>query len=404
MSIKSSKIMAMNAGSSSLKWQLYDMPEEVVLAKGIVERIGLPNSIYTVKYGNKEKFEKIANISTHELAVQMLLDELIGLHILSFYDEIKGVGHRVVAGGEYFKESVVVCDDVLSKIEELAALAPLHNPANAQGIRAFQKILPDITSVAVFDTAFHVTMPEENYRYPLPNEYYEKYQARKYGAHGTSHYYVTQKASKILNRSLHDLKLITCHIGNGASVTAVRNGQSVDTSMGFTPLAGVMMGTRTGDIDPSLIPYLMEKTGIYSTQEMNNIFNNKSGLLGISGISSDMRDIIAARKEGKKEAILAFDMFANRVKKYIGQYFAVLNGADAIIFTAGIGENSAVVRLKILEEMDWFGIEIDESKNLPGVEGVISASSSKVKILVIPTDEELVIARDVQRLRQVFRD
>jgi len=394
----SSKIIAINAGSSSLKWQLYSMPAETVLAKGMVERIGLPNSIFTVKHGKGGKFEKILDIPNHELAVQMLLDELISLKIISSYEEIEGVGHRVVAGGELFKKSVVIDEEVLKEIENLAELAPLHNPANAQGIKAFQKILPKITAVAVFDTAFHTTMPAENYLYPLPKKYYEKYSARKYGAHGTSHFYVTQKAEEILGKSVEKLKLITCHIGNGASITAVRYGKSIDTSMGFTPIAGVMMGTRTGDIDPSLIPYLMEKTGISSVQEIIDIFNKKSGLLGVSEISSDMRDIIAARKEGNKEAILAFNMYANRVKKYIGQYFALLNGADAVIFTAGIGENSDIVRAKILEEMDWFGLELDESKNFPGAKGIISTSSSRVKILVIPTDEELVIARDVERL------
>ncbi|MDR0691127.1 MAG: acetate kinase [Streptococcaceae bacterium] len=399
MSKAFSKIMAINAGSSSLKWQLYSMPKEIVLAKGMVERIGLPNSIFTVKYGKGEKFEKILDIPSHELAVQMLLDELISLKIISSYEEIEGVGHRVVAGGEALKKSVVINEEVLKEIENLAELAPLHNPANAQGIKAFQKILPKITAVAVFDTAFHTTMPAKNYLYPLPKKYYEDYGARKYGAHGTSHFYVTQKAAEILGKPVEKLKLITCHIGNGASITAVKYGQSVDTSMGFTPIAGVMMGTRTGDIDPSLIPYLMEKTGISSVQEIINIFNKKSGLLGVSEISSDMRDIIAARKEGNEKALLAFNMYANRIKKYIGQYFALLNGADAVIFTAGIGENSDIVRSKILEEMDWFGLEVDESKNFPGAEGIISTLSSKVKILVIPTDEELVIARDVERLR-----
>jgi acetate kinase len=389
----SSKIIAINAGSSSLKWQLYDMPEEIVLAKGIVERIGLPNSICTVKCGKKEKVEKILAVPTHELAVQMLLDELISLNIISTYEEIQGVGHRVVAGGEHFKNSVVIDEAVLEKITDLIELAPLHNPANIQGIKAFQKILPKITAVAIFDTAFHTTMPAENYLYPLPKKYYKKYRIRKYGAHGTSHFYVTHKAADLLGMPVDKLKLITCHIGNGASITAVNHGCSIDTSMGFTPIAGVMMGTRVGDVDPSLIPFLMKKTRITSVQEIIDIFNKKSGLLGVSGISSDMRDIIAARKKGNKDAILAFDMYVNRIKKYIGQYFALLNGVDAIIFTAGIGENSDIVRSKILKEMDWFGLEVDSSKNFPGAKGIISTSSSKVKILVIPTDEELVIAR-----------
>ncbi|SJZ92423.1 acetate kinase [Pilibacter termitis] len=395
-----SKTIAINAGSSSLKWQLYNMPEEEVIAKGIVERIGLNDSIFTVKYGDGQKFEKVEDIPTHELAVQMLLDELINLNILASYDEITGVGHRVVAGGEIFKESVVISEEVLKKIEDLAELAPLHNPANAAGIRAFKAILPDITSVAVFDTAFHSTMPPVAYRYAIPTEYYEKYGARKYGAHGTSHMYVSQKAAEMLGKDIDEVKIITAHIGNGASITAVRHGRSIDTSMGFTPLAGVMMGTRSGDIDPSLIPFLMEKEEITDVNEMIEVLNKKSGLLGVSDTSSDMRDIIQARKEGNEKAQLAFEVFTDRIRKYIAQYFAVLNGADAVVFTAGIGENSNWVRTAVIEKMSWFGMEIDESKNVFGVEGDISTPDSKVKVLVIPTDEELVIARDVERLKR----
>ncbi|MDR0921953.1 MAG: acetate kinase [Lactobacillales bacterium] len=396
-----SKTMSMNAGSSSLKWQLYEMPAETVIAKGIVERIGLKDSIFTVKYGDGEKFEKVIDIPNHDLAVQMLLDELINLGILKEFKEITGVGHRIVAGGEYFKESVIVSDAVLEKIEELSELAPLHNPANAAGIRAFKKVLPDITSVAVFDTAFHSTMPEVNYRYGIPKEYYDKYKARKYGAHGTSHQYVANRAAEIIGKPVDELKLITAHIGNGASITAVRYGQSVDTSMGFTPLAGVMMGTRSGDIDPSLFPYLMKKTGITDVNDMLDILNKKSGLLGVSGISSDMRDVIDAKKEGNQDAALAFEIFTDRIRKYIAQYFAVLNGADAVIFTAGIGENSNAVRSSVIDGMSWFGMKIDESKNVVGADGIISTPDSKVKVLVVPTDEELVIARDVERLKRM---
>lgn len=393
------KTISINAGSSSLKWQLYQMPDEKVLAKGIVERIGLKDSIFTVKYGNGEKFEIITDILEHDLAVQKLLEALIQLKIITDYKEITGVGHRIVAGGEIFKESVVINDDVLAKIEALADLAPLHNPANAAGIKAFKKVLPDIVSVGVFDTAFHATMPEVAYRYCIPKEYYEKHQARKYGAHGTSHDYVANEAAKLLGKSVTDLKLITAHIGNGASITAVCHGKSIDTSMSFTPLAGVMMGTRSGDLDPSLIPYLMEKTGISDIKEMTEILNKKSGLLGVSGISSDMREIIEARKSGNSDAKLAFDMFSDRIRKYIAQYFAVLNGADAVVFTAGIGENSNWVRSEIINQMTWFGMAIDEVKNVARAIGIISTEDSKVKVLVIPTDEELMIARDVEKLK-----
>ncbi|MBS7577274.1 MULTISPECIES: acetate kinase [unclassified Enterococcus] len=394
-----SKTIAINAGSSSLKWQLYKMPEEIVIAKGIVERIGLKDSIFTIKYGDGQKFEEIETVPNHEQAVEKLLEELINLKIIESFDEITGVGHRVVAGGETFKKSVVVTDEVLKKIESLAELAPLHNPANASGIRAFKKILPDIVSVAVFDTAFHSTMPPVNYLYSLPRSYYEDFKVRKYGAHGTSHAYVSKKAAEILGKPLEETKLITAHIGNGASITAVRHGRSVDTSMGFTPLAGVTMGTRSGDIDPSALPFIMEKLGLTNINDMIDILNRQSGLLGISGISSDMRDIIDERKAGNHDAELAFDIFVNRIQKYIGQYLAVLHGADAIVFTAGIGENSTWVRSAIVEDLEWFGIKIDERKNVFGVEGDISTEDSKVKVLVIPTDEELVIARDVEKLR-----
>ncbi|MBO0470968.1 acetate kinase [Enterococcus sp. DIV0242_7C1] len=393
-----SKTIAINAGSSSLKWQLYQMPTEEVVAKGIVERIGLNDSIFTIKYGNDEKYEEIVDINDHDVAVKMLLDKLIELNILSSYDEITGVGHRVVAGGEDFKDSVVIDDDVLAKIEKLADLAPLHNPANAMGIKAFKKILPDIISVAVFDTAFHTTMPKHNFLYSIPTEYYEKFSARKYGAHGTSHKYVAHRAAEMLGRPIEELKIITCHLGNGASITAVDGGKSVDTSMGFTPLAGVTMGTRSGDIDPSLLAYLMEKLELTDIKDMINILNKQSGLLGLTGISSDMRDLEANMD---KEAVqVAYDIFTDRIRKYIGSYVTVLNGVDAIVFTAGIGENDAHVRSEVIKGMTWFGCELDADKNnVRGKESVISTDDSKVKVLLIPTDEELMIARDVERLR-----
>lgn len=393
-----SKTIAINAGSSSLKWQLYEMPKEVVVAKGIVERIGLKDSIFTIKYGDQEKYEEIIDIADHEIAVKMLLDKLIELNILSSYNEITGVGHRVVAGGEYFKDSAIIDADALMKIEELSALAPLHNPANAMGIKAFKKILPDIISVAVFDTSFHTTMPKHNFLYSVPTEYYEKFSARKYGAHGTSHRYVSERTAEMLGRPIEELKIITCHLGNGASITAVDGGKSVDTSMGFTPLAGVTMGTRSGDIDPSLLPYLMDKLGLTDIKEMIEILNKKSGLLGLTGLSSDMRDLEA--NMDKPEVQVAYEIFADRIRKYIGSYVTVMNGVDAIVFTAGIGENDAFVRNKIISGMTWFGCEIDEEKNnVRGEEKVISTDASKVKVLLIPTDEELVIARDVERLK-----
>lgn len=394
-----SKTISINAGSSSLKWQLYQMPEEKVLAKGLIERIGLKDSISTVKFDGRAE-QQVLDISDHTQAVKILLDDLKRFDIIQSYDEITGVGHRVVAGGEAFKESALVTDEVLEKIEELALLAPLHNPANADGIRAFKELLPDITSVAVFDTSFHTTMPEKAYRYPLPTKYYTENKVRKYGAHGTSHEYVSHEAAKLLGRPLEELKLITCHIGNGASITAVDKGRSVDTSMGFTPLGGVMMGTRTGDIDPAIIPYLMQHTDDFKTPEdISRILNRESGLLGISESSSDMRDIHAAMRAGDEKALLANEIFVDRIQKYIGQYLAVLNGADAIIFTAGIGENSVTIRKMVIEGISWFGCDVDPEKNVYGVTGDISTPAAKVRVLVIPTDEELVIARDVQRFK-----
>ena len=394
-----SKTISINAGSSSVKWQLYSMPEEKVLAKGLIERIGLKDSISTVKFDGRSERQTL-DIADHTQAVKILLDDLKRFEIIQSHDEITGVGHRVVAGGEYFKESALVTDDVLKKIEELSLLAPLHNPANADGIRAFKEILPDITSVAVFDTSFHTTMPEKAYRYPLPTKYYTENKVRKYGAHGTSHEYVAHEAAKLLGKPIEELKLITCHIGNGASITAVDKGRSVDTSMGFTPLGGVMMGTRTGDIDPAIIPYLMQHTDDFNTPEdISRILNRESGLLGVSEKSSDMRDIHEAMRAGDEKARLANEIFVDRIQKYIGQYLAVLNGADAIIFTAGIGENSVTIRRMVIEGISWFGCDVDPEKNFFGATGDISTEAAKVRVLVIPTDEELVIARDVERFK-----
>lgn len=394
-----SKTISINAGSSSLKWQLYKMPQEEVIAKGLIERIGLEDGVSTVKFNGQTESET-TDIPDHKAAVKILLDDLIRLNIIANYEEITGVGHRVVAGGEYFKESALVDEKVIEQVEELSLLAPLHNPGAALGIRAFKELLPDITSVVVFDTAFHTSMPEVAYRYPIANRYYEDYKVRKYGAHGTSHQYVAGEAARILDKPLEELKLITCHIGNGASITAVDGGKSVDTSMGLTPLGGVMMGTRSGDLDPAIIPFLIDREPeLADAEKIRNVFNRESGLLGISEKSSDMRDIIAGMHEGDHNSTLAFNMFIDRLKKYIGQYVAVLNGVDAIVFTAGIGENSDVVREAVISGLTWFGVDLDPEKNVPGANGIISTDAAKVKVLVIPTDEELVIARDVERLK-----
>ncbi|EXJ22817.1 Acetate kinase [Alkalibacterium sp. AK22] len=395
-----SKTIAINAGSSSLKWKLYTMPQEEVLASGIVERIGLNDSIFTIKYNDGEKFKQVVDIDNHEVAVEMLLEQLKELNILADFNEITGVGHRVVAGGEIFKDSALVTDEVIKQIEDLSEFAPLHNPANATGIRAFKKILPDITSVAVFDTSFHQTMPKVNYLYSIPMEYYEKHNARKYGAHGTSHKFVAERAAEMLGKPIEDTKIITCHLGNGASITAVDGGKSVDTSMGFTPLAGVTMGTRSGDIDPSLLPFLMEKEGIKTINDMIYILNNESGLKGLSGISSDMRDLEDA-EETNEHAELALRIFEDRVKKYIGSYAATMNGVDAIVFTAGIGENGPETREKVIDGLTFLGAEIDREKNnVRGKEREISSENSKVKVFLIPTDEEVMIARDVEKFRK----
>ncbi|UQF22889.1 acetate kinase [Vagococcus lutrae] len=392
-----SKTIAINAGSSSLKWQIFEMPEETVIAKGIVERIGLNDSIFTISYGEGEKFHNVLDIPDHEFAVNMLLDKLTELNIVSSLEEIEGAGHRVVAGGEYFKESALVTADALAKIEELGEFAPLHNPAEAKVIRVFEKLLPHTVNVAVFDTSFHTTMPAENYLYSIPMEYYEKHKARKYGAHGTSHRYVSERAAEMLGKPIEDTKIITCHLGNGASITAVEGGKSIDTSMGFTPLAGVTMGTRSGDIDASILPYIMKKEGMTDINEMVDILNKKSGLLGLSGISSDMRDVQASDTENAKTALA---IFINRVQKYIGSYVAVMNGVDAIVFTAGIGENAIELRRDIINGMTWFGCEIDDEKNnIRGEERIISTDDSSVKVLLVPTDEEVMIARDVEALK-----
>lgn len=387
-----SKILAINAGSSSLKFQLFEMPDEEVLAKGLIDRIGINGSTFNLETG--EKTNTITkDMDNHEAAVKLLLNQLIELKVIESFDEIDAVGHRVVHGGEYFSESIVIDDDVISKIEEVSELAPLHNPPNLTGIHAFKEFLPNVPMVAVFDTAFHQTMPEKSYLYSLPYEYYEKYGIRKYGFHGTSHKYVSERAAEILNRPYNQLRVITCHLGNGASITAVENGKSIDTSMGFTPLAGVTMGTRSGDIDPAIIPYLIEKTGMNAT-EVVDILNKKSGLLALSGISNDLRDIQEAAATNKR-AELALEIFAARIHQYIGSYAARMAGVDAIVFTAGVGENSKLIRSKILTGLEFMGVYWDPALNNEcGREGLINYPHSPVKVLVIPTNEEVMIARD----------
>lgn len=387
-----SKILAINAGSSSLKFQLFEMPDEEVLAKGLIDRIGINGSTFNLETG--EKTNTITkDMEDHEAAVKLLLNQLIELKVIESFDEIDAVGHRVVHGGEYFSESIVIDDDVISKIEEVSELAPLHNPPNLTGIHAFKEFLPNVPMVAVFDTAFHQTMPEKSYLYSLPYEYYEKYGIRKYGFHGTSHKYVSERAAEILNRPYNQLRVITCHLGNGASITAVENGKSIDTSMGFTPLAGVTMGTRSGDIDPAIIPYLIEKTGMNAT-EVVDILNKKSGLLALSGISNDLRDIQEAAATNKR-AELALEIFAARIHQYIGSYAARMAGVDAIVFTAGVGENSKLIRSKILTGLEFMGVYWDPALNNEcGREGLINYPHSPVKVLVIPTNEEVMIARD----------
>ncbi|GHH97295.1 acetate kinase [Neobacillus kokaensis] len=393
------KIIAINAGSSSLKFQLFEMPGEEVITKGLIERIGLNDSVFTISVDGK-KVQETLDIPDHEVAVKMLLDKLTSLGIIKSLNEIQGVGHRVVHGGEEFSDSVVITDEVLKKIDELSELAPLHNPANVTGIRAFKSVLPNVPAVAVFDTAFHQTMPESSYLYSLPYEYYKKYGIRKYGFHGTSHKYVSKRAAELLGRPLEQLRLISCHLGNGASIAAIQGGKSIDTSMGFTPLAGVTMGTRSGNIDPALIPYIMEKTG-KTADEVLEVLNKKSGMLAVSGFSSDLRDIEIQANQGNERAQLALDVFSNRIHKYIGSYASRMNGVDAIIFTAGIGENSDVIRANVLKGLEFMGVYWDPALNkVRGEETFVNYPHSPVKVLVIPTNEEVMIARDVVRLTE----
>ena len=395
-----SKIMAVNAGSSSLKFQLIEMPTEVVIVSGVIERIGMDDAIVTFKFNGAKKTRKLP-IADHSEAVQILLDSLLSENIVSSLQEINGVGHRMVHGGEEFAQSAVITEKVAKSIEDLSDLAPLHNPANLTGYYAFLKALPGVGHVAVFDTAFHQTMEPVVYTYPIPYEYYLHYRIRRYGFHGTSHLYVSHRAIELLGNKTNS-RIITCHIGNGASLAAVKNGKCIDTSMGFTPLAGAMMGTRSGDIDPAIISYLCDKLNI-PADDVINIMNKKSGLLGVSGISSDARDIIQAIDEGNERALLARNIHCKSIVNYIGSYFVELGGCDAIVFTAGLGENDPAFRRDICHAIgEALGIKIDEEKNLiRGKEMEISTPDSKVKVFVIPTNEELVIARDTVKLLKI---
>ena len=389
------KILAVNAGSSSLKFQVYEMPEEKVLISGVFERIGIDNSFYTIKL-NGEKIRKDVELSNHSVAVGFLTKELLENNIVESLEEIKGVGHRIVQGADKFDKSVVVDDMVEKVISDLSPLAPLHNPAAVVGIKAFREFMPNAVHTAVFDTAFHQTMPEEAYMYALPYEWYTDYAVRRYGAHGTSHKYVSERASEILGKK--DSKVVVCHLGNGGSISAVLNGKCIDTSMGFTPNAGVVMGSRCGDIDASILPYIMKVTGM-TPEEIDTAINKRSGLLGISGVSSDSRDVETGAEEGNKRCILAEKMYARRVIEYIAKYYCLLGGIDMICFTAGIGENSCVTRKHIIDGLKVYGIKLDEeANNTRGKEIMISTKDSSIPCYVIPTNEEVMIARDTYHL------
>lgn len=393
-------VLVINCGSSSLKYQLINSDTENVIAKGLCERIGIDGRLVYQKAGLDKEITEAA-MPTHKQAIQLVLNALVNdkTGAIKSLSEIDAVGHRVVHGGEKFASSTLLTDDVLKVIEECNDLAPLHNPANLIGIRACQELMPNVPMVGVFDTAFHQTMPPVAYMYGLPYEYYDKYKVRRYGFHGTSHSFVSKRAAELAGKPYEDLKIIVCHLGNGASVCAVDHGKSVDTSMGMTPLEGLIMGTRSGDIDPSIVEFIAQKENL-SIAEVMNVLNKKSGISGMSGLSSDFRDLLAASKEGNEKAINAIDAFAYRVVKYIGAYTAAMNGVDVIAFTAGLGENNAMVRNKILSHFGYLGVEVDAEANekAAGVEAKISTDASKVLCLAVPTNEELAIARETVAL------
>jgi acetate kinase len=394
------KVLVLNSGSSSVKYQFIETSTREVLAKGQVERIGMDDAVLTHIRADGDTVKISAEILDHNIAIEYVIAVLLSKNhgVIKDKSEIDAVGHRVVHGGEVFSDSVLITDEVIEKIRENIELAPLHNPHNLRGIMACKRLLPDTPQVAVFDTAFHQKMPEYAFIYGLPYELYKKYKIRRYGFHGTSHRYVSHRASEILGVPIEKLKIITAHLGNGCSMSAVKFGVSIDTTMGFTPLEGLLMGTRSGDIDPAIVLYVMSKEGL-SMSEANALLNKHSGLLGISGVSSDMREIIQEMKNGNPRAKLAFDVFCYRIKKYIGAYASAMGGVDAIIFTAGIGENSPDVRKKVCEGLEFLGIKIDDEKNnSPEKEKIITTEDSKVKVLVIPTNEELVIALDTAEI------
>lgn len=394
------KILVINCGSSSLKYQLIDMDDKKVLAKGLAERIGIEGGRVKYEAAGKDEIVIEEMLADHKAALKIVLDSLQHAEYgaVKSLDEIDAVGHRVVHGGEAFAESVIIDDKVMKAINDNVEIAPLHNPPNIIGIEACKEIMGDIPMVAVFDTAFHQTIPALNYIYALPYEYYEKYKVRRYGFHGTSHQYITGRAAEMLGKKLDDVNLITCHLGNGSSISAVVGGKCYDTTMGFTPLEGLAMGTRTGDMDPAIVPFIMDKENL-STEEMSNVMNKKSGVLGISGVSSDFRDLEEAAEKGNDRAQLALDIFENRVRKFIGAYLTEMDHCDGIIFTAGVGENSISTRERVIDGLASLGIKIDRDKNdMRGKEAVISADDSSIPVLVIPTNEELKIAMETAKL------
>lgn len=395
------KILVVNCGSSSLKYQLIDMENESVLCKGLVERIGIEGSVLKhEKAGMDSKHVVEVPMEDHNVAIKLVLDAVVDPEVGSIKDmkEIDAVGHRIVHGGEKFAASAVLTDEVIEAIKDCSELAPLHNPANLMGVEACKAILPDVVHVGVFDTAFHQTMPKRSFLYGLPYELYTKHAVRRYGFHGTSHLYVSNRAAEMLGKPVEEIKIITCHLGNGASIAAVDGGKVVDTSMGFTPLEGLIMGTRCGDIDPAIIPFVMKKEGL-DADGVDKLMNKQSGVYGMTGISSDFRDIEDAANNGNELAQITLDAYAQRVKKYIGAYAAEMNGVDAVVFTAGLGENGISMREMIAENMEFLGMKLDkERNNVRGKDTVISADDSKVKLLLIPTNEELMIARDTLRL------
>ena len=396
------KTLVINCGSSSLKYQLIDMSNEESMVQGLVERIGIEGSALTQKTPVKGKHVINTEIKDHKDAIKLVLEALVNEEygVIKSMDEISAVGHRVVHGGEKYSESVLITDEVLDSIRDCIALAPLHNPPNIIGIEACRELMPNVPMVAVFDTAFHQTMPKNAYICPLPYELYEKYGVRKYGFHGTSHKYVSNKVAEVMGKDIKDLKIVTCHLGKGCSLAAVKGGKSIDTSMGFTPLAGIMMGTRAGSIDPSVISFLIEEKG-YTIEQVDEILNKKSGVLGVSGVSSDFRDVRAAAQEGNERAQLALDIFHYKIRTQIAAYAGAMGGIDVIVFTAGIGENAALVRSESLKGLEFLGFNLDAKKNeIAGEIGEISTDDSRVKVYVIPTNEELMIARDTARLAQ----